>query len=441
VKKSLSLFATATLLLVAFPFFAQGATKTITQTPMIAIATGPLSDQSVGMAVRGKIIYVIGTVTGVATTDGFIQALDGTGKVQWSLPLDNGSNEIATAATFDSSGNIWIAGSAQTPQTSPTPTPSSTPSPTPTPSVSTSPTPSVSASPQISSTPTPTPTSTVLNPDGVTTDPAVPMRKDLTSLVLWKVSPAGVLLGTYLSEISASFLIRSAAFANNAINVVGIISTSSGHAGMLVQSDLSGTYSKPIVVGKSDTEVNALAKRSDGSLLLLGSSSETIAKQGLKGTKDGILVVVSPTGKISSVVRSSNASSTRSWQSATNSYFLGGDANASGKKEAVVTKFSSALIPTWTMRFSSASPALTADSSTSHFLAFSSLGAITGLKGWKPSKTSVLLVSLDSKGTLNGAYGAPQIAVPMAIGYSRELGIVVLGRGQTGVSIFHVLPR
>lgn len=430
-KKYFSLLATAALLLVAFPLFAQGATKSITQTPMIAITTGPLSDQTVGMAVRGKVIYVIGTVTGVATTDGFIQALDGTGKVQWSLPLDNGLNEIATAATFDSFGNIWIAGSAQTPQSSPTA------SSTPTPSLNPSPTASVSASPSV----TPTPTSTVLNPDGVTTDPVVPLRTDLTSLVLWKVSPAGVLLGTYVSEMGAPFLIRSAAFANNAINVVGIISTPLGHAGMLVQSDLNGTFSKPIVVGGSDTELNALAKRSDGALLVLGSSSETIAKQTRKGTKDGILAIVLPTGKISTVVRSSNTSSTRSWQSTTNSFFLGGDGFAAGKKEAIVTKFSSTLIPAWTARFPSSGPAMTADSSTSHFLAFSSVGAIAGLKGWKPSKASLLLVSLDSKGTMIGAYGAPQIAVPMAIGYSRELGIVVLGRGQTGVSIFHVVPR
>lgn len=416
-KKSLSLFATATLLLVAFPLFAQGATKSITQTPMIAITTGPLSDQSVGMVVRGKVIYLFGAVTGVATTDGFIQALDASGKVQWSLPLDNGSNEIATAATFDSSGNIWIAGSAQTPQPSLSPVASPTPSDT------------------------LTATSTVLNPDGVTADPAVPMRKDLTSFVLWKVSPAGVLLGTYSSELGAPFLIRSAAFANNAINVVGIISTSSGHAGMLVKSDLNGTFSKPFFVGKSDTELNALAKRSDGSLLLLGSSSETIAKQKRKGTKDGILVVVSPTGKVSSFIRSSNISSVRSWQSTTNSFFLGGDANTARKKEAVVTKFSSKLTPTWTTRFSSTSPAMTVDSSNSHLLAFSSIGAIAGLKGWKPSKASLLLVSLDAKGGLKGAYGALQIAVPMAIGYSRELGIVVLGRGQRGVSIFHVLPR
>jgi hypothetical protein len=50
-------------------------------------------------------------------------------------------------------------------------------------------------------------------------------------------------------------------------------------------------------------------------------------------------------------------------------------------------------------------------------------------------------LNLDSKGALKGAYGAPSISTPMAIGYSPALGVVVLGRGPTGVSVFHTLPR
>lgn len=425
--KRFGILATIALFSLSFPFFAQGATKTITQTPMTLIASLSPSDQTVGMIVKGKTIYLIGTVTGVVSTDGFVQALDSTGTVQWSLPLDNGSNEIATAATFDSSGNLWVVGSAQTPNT------------TSSPSASPSPSDLVSASP--SQTVTPTPTSTILNPDRVTVDPPVPMRKDLTSLALWKISPAGVLLATYAAEVGSPFLVRGAVFANDSIVVVGIIATASGHAGFLIQSDLNGSITKPILVGKTDTELNALAKKNDGSLVLLGSSSETIAKQARKGVKDGIIVVMSKVGKISSVVRSSNSASARSWQSGTNSYFLGGDALGAGKKEAVVTKFASTFVPTWTMRFASAGPALTADSPTSHFFLFPSVGAVTGIKGWKPSKTSALTLSLDSKGVLNGAYGALPIATPMAIAFSRELGVVVLGRGLAGVSIFHALPR
>lgn len=419
--RKIGILAAIAVFSVTSAFIAQGATKPITQIPMTLITTLSPSDQTVGMVVRGKVIYLIGTITGVVSTDGFIQALDSAGTVQWSLPLDNGSNEIATAATFDSAGNIWVAGSA--PRNSPSP--SSSPSPT------------DSAAP----TPTPTVTSTVLNPDGVSVDALIPMRPDLTSLTLWKVSPSGTLLATYTAEMGSAFLVRGAIFANNSIAIVGIVSTASGLAGFLIQVDLNGTFGKPIIVGKADTELDALAKKSDGSLVLLGGSSETIAKQRRKGNKDGIVVVVSPAGKISSLVRSSNTASTRTWRSGTNSLFLGGEARGMVKSEAVVTKFGSTLVPSWTLRFASSGPALTADSPTSHFLVFPSIGAIAGVKGWKPSKASALTLSLDSKGVLNGAYGASAISTPVAIGYSRDLGIVVLGRGPTGVSIFHALPR
>lgn len=423
--KKLSVIISSALLLAAFPLLAQGATKSITQTPMALVTTLSPSDQTTAMVVRGKTIYLIGTVTGVVSTDGFIQALDSTGTVKWSLPLDNGLNEIATAATSDSAGNIWVVGTGQTPRNSPSP------------STSPSPTGSVTPSPS----PTPSPTTTVLNPDGVSVDAIIPMRGDLTSLMLWKISPSGTLLATYTAEMGSAFFVRGVNFSNNSISVVGVISTTFGLAGLLVQADLNGTFGKPLIVGKADTQLTALTRRSDGSLVLLGSSSETIAKQGRKGIKDGIIVVVSPAGKISSLVRSSNTASTRWWLSGTNSLFFGGVAMGKAKTEAVVTKFGSTLVPSWTLRFDSTGYALTADSPTSHFFLFPSVGAIAGVKGWKPRKPSALVMSLDSKGVLNGAYGASAIETPVAIGYSRDLGIVVLGRGPAGVSIFHVLPR
>lgn len=418
--KKLPTVVSSALLLAAFPLLAQGATKTIVQTPMTMVARLSGSDQTVGMVVRGKMIYLFGTVTGVVSTDGFIQALDSAGTVQWSLPLDNGSNEIATAATSDSAGNIWVVGTAQT-----APVSSASPSP----------------SDSTTATSATTPTSTVLNPDGVSVDALIPMRPDLTSLSLWKISPSGTLLATYTREMGSAFFARGVNVSNDSIAVVGVVSTASGLAGLLIQADLSGSFGKPIIVGKADTQLTALTTKSDGSLVLLGSSSETIAKQGRKGIKDGIIVAVSSVGKITSIVRSSNTASTRWWLSGTKSLFLGGVAIGKVKTEAVVTKFGSTLVPSWTMRFDSSGPALTADSSSSHFLLFPSVGAIAGVKGWKPSKPSALVVSLDSKGVLSGAYGASAIEAPVAIGYSRDLGLVVLGRGPAGVSVFRTLPR
>jgi hypothetical protein len=390
---------------------AQGATKSISQTPMTLVAKLSSSDQITNMVVKGRLIYLIGTITGVVSTDGYVQALDSAGNVQWSLALDNGSNEIATAAAFDPGGNLWVVGSSQM--------------------ASASPIPSISD----------TATATVLNPDGITADPVSPLRKDLTALTFWKVSRRGALLATFQKEMGAPFLVRGVIVANNSIDVVGIIATTTGHAGFLSQSDLSGSIRKPFFLGKTDTELNALAKKSDGSLVLLGSSSETIAKQKRKGIKDGIMIVISQAGKISSAVRSSNIASTRSWQSGTNSFFLGGDSIGSAKREAVITKFASTLAPTWTMRFASIGPALTADSPASHFLTFSSKGAVTGVKGWNPGKNSTLTLSVNSKGVLNEAFGALSVATPIAIGFSRELGVVLLGLASTGVSVFHALPR
>lgn len=417
------MLAAVAIVLVSAPMLAQGATKPIAQTPMTLVATVSPSTQSVGMIVRGKLIYLIGTITGVVSTDGFIQALDSTGAVKWSVPLDNGSNEIATAATFDSSGNLWVVGSAQTTNTTMTPIPSDT------------------ATVTSSISPTPTPTTTVLNPDGIVVDPLVPMRSDLSALAIWKISPSGVLLAKYATNLGSAFLVRAAIVANNSIAVVGIISTPTGHAGFLIQSDLSGTFTKPILVGKSDTDLNAVAKKSDGSLVLMGSSSETIAKQGRRGIHDAISLVMTPSGKVISVLRSFNTASNRSWQSATSSFFLGGEAITAKTQEAVVTKFSANLAPTWTMRLPSSGTALTADGSSSHFVLFASLGAVSGIKGWKPSKSSALVLNLDSKGAIKGAYGASSISLPLAIGYSPLLGVVVLGRGPTGVSVFHTLPR
>jgi hypothetical protein len=411
--RKLGIFTVIALLSISSTLFAQGATKSISQTPMTLIATLSPSEQIVNMVVRGKLIYLVGSITGVVSTDGYVQALDSSGNVQWSLPLDNGANEIATAATFDSNGNLWVVGSSQIPNIPPSDTTTATTSPTP----------------------------TVLNPDGIAAEPSVPMRKDLTALILWKVSPAGALLATYIKEVGAPFLVRGVIFANNSINVAGIIATPTGHAGFLLQADLVGSIGKPVLLGKSDTELNALVKKSDGSLVLLGSSSEAIAKQSRRAIKDAIVIVISQAGKISSMVRSSNSGSKRSWQSGTSSYFFGGDALGPAKREAVITKFSSTLVPTWTMRFASIGPALTADSPTSHFVVFPSQGAVAGVKRWKPSKSSALTLILDSKGALSGAYGALTIASPIAIGFSRELGVVLLGRGPIGVSVFHAFPR
>ncbi|HEX7405557.1 MAG TPA: hypothetical protein VF307_06505 [Candidatus Nanopelagicaceae bacterium] len=422
--KRFQLFLIPLVVALMFPAGAQSATKNIPVKIMTRITALPNSTPVSGMLVSGKVIYLFGTTTTVNGTDAYLEAMDGLGAVRWTLPLDTGAAEIATGITRDTSGNIWVVGSAAQviPSATPTPTPSTTPTPTP------------------SATPTPIPT--IVNPDGVVLDPDLPTRKDLTKIVAWKVSPSGTLLATYTLDVLHPVLVRGIAISSKGFAVVGMISTSTGNAGFLLQSDATGTFGKPLLIGKTDTVANAVLMKTDGSLIVVGSSGEKIGGKALIGQRDGIVASISATGKLVSLIRSSNVKSSRSWQSITNSLFLGGDAAVNSQTEAVVTKFASNFRATWTARFPALSRALTFDiSSSSRLMTFSSTGAIKGVAGWKPTRSSVLTLIFDSKGALIGAFGASAMTTPISMGFSRDLGVVVLGSGALGVSIFHALPR
>ena len=106
-------------------------------------------------------IVVVGTVS----NDGFVASFDRTGLQQWSIHLGGATDEIATTAVRDTSGNIWVAGA-----TAVTPA-------------------SVASSQSTQST-------VVLNPGGVVVDTETALPA-LTQLNIWKVSPKGLLLNTY----------------------------------------------------------------------------------------------------------------------------------------------------------------------------------------------------------------------------------------------------
>jgi len=116
-----------------------------------------------------RAIYLVGTSEPAAgPTQGDIIAIDPLTKAQlWDLPLKGAADSIATTATIDTAGNIWIAGSSSTQVVAPTPKP--------------------------------TPTN-VINPSGVVIDPTPPIRSDLTQLSIWQVSPDGTLIASYNYE-------------------------------------------------------------------------------------------------------------------------------------------------------------------------------------------------------------------------------------------------
>lgn len=340
----------------------------------------------------------------VLLNDSSVRAIGADGVEKWRLALTQGAASIATALAADSSGNIWIAGSS-------------------------------AIAPVV--TPSPIPTVAPINPDNVLVDPKVPLRSDLTVATIWKISNTGALISTYTAEPLSALLVNSIAINAKGITLGGVRATDAGNSGVIISGDLEGKFSKPIFLGLSDTSIDVVVLGTDSSVYAIGNSTETLAGKKVAGYRDGIIAKYSSAGKLSALVRSSAAKARREWLSATNSLFLTGSVQTGQKFESALTKFATNLSPTWTYRFASTGATYSAlGPNGSHFAAFASTSAIKGITNWKPSKPSALLLTFDSKGALVDAKSAA--GTPLALGYSKDLGIVLMSSGQTAVSIFRL---
>lgn len=155
-------------------------------------------------------------------------------------------------------------------------------------------------------------------------------------------------------------------------------------------------------------------RHGDGSFTVAGSSSETLAGKKVAGLTDGVLIKISKAMKITNVVRSSAVKGKRIWNSASSNLLLGGEVVVSAKSETAITKFSSTFAPTWTYRFPSTGPAMTAGST---YAAFISTGATPQLN-WNPKAPTPLLLTFDAKGAIIAADSGP-------VGQKEVLGALV----------------
>ena len=378
---------------------AHSAPKKISVKPMQLLTTIGAPDEVSGAVVSGKSIIVFGTKASKA----YARAIDVTGKELWNLSLDQSASSIATAAAVDSAGDIWITG----------------------------------ATPLALGLVTPTPTATPINPDSAVVPPSTKVG-DLQAVTIWKVSSTGTVIFT--NTLPTSFVLFPTAIAvdKNGASVVGILANSKGNAGFLANIDSAGVFSKLLQIGASSTTADAVVRHPDGSVTVAGSSSETLAGKKVAGVTDGILVKVSKTLKITSVVRSSVAKGKRIWNSASTSLLLAGEVVAAGKTESAVTKFSLSFVPSWTYRFASTGPTLSASSTQAFFI---STGAIAQLN-WNPKTPTPLLLTFDSKGVITAADSGPagQKEV-LGLIISKEIGVLALTLSAESVSIFTLLPR
>jgi len=375
------------------------APKKISVKPMQLLTTVGTPDEVSGAVVSGKSIIVFGTKSSKA----YARAVDVTGKEIWNLSLDQSAASIATAAAVDSVGDIWVSG----------------------------------ATPLATGLAVPTPTATPLNPDNAAIPPSV-FVGNLQAITIWKVSAAGSLMSTITFPTSSVLFPTAISVDKNGASVVGIIANEKGNAGFLVNTDSVGVFTKLLQIGATSTTADAVVRHADGTLTVAGSSSETLAGKKVTGVTDGILVKVSKALKITSVVRSSVAKGKRIWNSASSSLLLTGEVMAAGKTESAVTKFSMSFVPSWTYRFASTGPTLSASSTQAFFI---STGAIAQLN-WNPKTPTPLLITFDSKGIITAADSGP-IGQTEVLGLiiSKEIGVLALTSSAESVSIFTLLPR
>ena len=385
-------------LLVVTPV-SHAAPKKISVKPMQLLTTVGTPDEVSGAVASGKSIIIFGTKSSKA----YARAIDVTGKELWNMSLDQSVASIATAAAVDSAGNIWVAG----------------------------------ATPLATGLVTPTPTATPLNPDSAAIPPSV-FVGNLQALTIWKISADGVLLLTNTLPTSSVLFPTAITVDKNGASVVGIVANGKGNAGFLVSIDSVSIFTKLLQIGAVSTTADAVVRHADGTITVAGSSSETLAGKKVAGITDGILVKVSKMLKITSVVRSSVAKGKRIWNSASSSLLLAGEVVAAGKIESAVTKFSLTFAPSWTYRFASTGPTLSASSTQAFFI---STGAIAQLN-WNPKSPTPLLLTFDSKGAItaadSGAVGQREV---LGLLISKEIGVLALTSSAESVSIFTLLPR
>ena len=379
---------------------------------MAVIAALILSAQPVGAAPKSIAASEITKVAPIAEHEGvtissqgitifsnsekkvLISSLDFTGTEKWKLIIEGSADQIAMVATSDKEGNTWLAGLTSAVE--------------------------VVESQSATSTP--------VNVDGVVVEPVSGLRSDLNTLTLWKISTTGSLVSSFSDSATSPLLITAISQSSSGISMIG----DRGAGTVLINSTLSGKFSTAKVIGTAKSSFASIIRNPDGSAQIYGASSETLGGKKLVGVRDGILAKVDKTGALTSVIRSSATKATRTWQSATSTYFLVGDVKVSGKNESAFTKFNTSFTPTWTLRLPSQGSQLAAiGASGAHYALFNSTSTIPGVTGWKPSTATPIVLRFDSKGVITQALKSSQVKSATAMAHIAGVGIVIVS--QAGI--------
>ena len=192
---------------------------------------------------------------------------------------------------------------------------------------------------------------------------------------------------------------------------------------LFVAADLSGKFGKPLRVGKTTTTLDKVVRNSDGSSILLGSSTELFLGNKAIGARDGVIIKVDATPKIVQSVRSGEKGATRNWSSATSSLLLGGYLKSKTTSLATITKFGTTLKPTWSVRYKATSSAVVAiGSSTTSYAAYENSGA-----------GSLMTFDKNGKATATNSFKGQ----PIAVEFNKTFGLFI----YTGENIYSFMAK
>ena len=382
-----------TVVIAALLFSAQpadAAPKSIAASEITKIA--PIAEHE-GAAITAQGITIFANTEKKVT----VTNLDFAGSQKWQLVVEGAPDQIAMAATSDKEGNIWLAGLTSA----------------------------------VGANETQNATSNPVNVDGVVVEQVPALRSELNCVTLWKISSAGALIATYSESATSPLLITAISHSTNGISIMG----DRGAGTVLISATLGGKFSTAKTIGTAKSVFTSIVRNPDGSAQIYGSSSESLGGKKLVGSRDGILAKVNKSGTLTSVVRSSANRATRSWQSATATYFLVGDVKAGGKNESAFTKFNSSFAPTWTLRLpsqgSQGAQLAATGASGGHYALFNSTSAIPGVTGWKPTAATPIVIRFDNKGVITQALKSSQVKSATSMTFIAGVGLVVVS--QTGI--------
>ena len=350
--------------------------------PLVIIKTIPMDQDVAGMLVGDSAIYLFGNTQ----TGGYVTALNKDGSQKWLHSFSDLTAFTIAAGALDANGNIWLAGASAAPIAMPS---------------------AVNPSP------------TAANPDGVVIGDDGAIRPDLTNLTLWKVSSAGSGAGKYQLPLTAPVLPTSLSVSKSGISIVAWQSAGS----LFVSADLLGKFGKTLNIGKTTTTLDKVIRNSDGSSILLGSSTELFLGNKAIGVRDGLIIKVDATPKIVQSVRSGEKGATRNWAFATESLLLGGYLKNKTTTQATITKFETTFKPAWSVRYKSTSSAVVANgSNTTYYAAYEKSGA-------------GVLITFDKNGK-NVATNS-FLGQPVAMEFNKVFGLFI----YTGNSIYNLVTK